>query len=504
MRRMSAWLIILCGFLTFACGTKTTVPSQQTECNPGDVQVCPTQCQSSGKKVCGSTGYFGLCNPPQETCNGKDDDCDNQIDEGLVNCGGNNNCQQNQTQQCVTPCSTVGIQQCVNGQWAPCSPPQEACDGIDNDCDAQIDEGIQVACNNTCGAGFQTCVGGAMSQCSAPSPTPENCDSVDNDCDGAIDEGDIPGQPLTSLCPLGDTTRKCINGQWITDPEVCDGIDNNCNGVIDDAPGGCNCTAGEEKTCGGNIGVCQAGVSKCVTGLWTECGGNGYIGATPEKCDGLDNDCNNLVDDLPTTNQLACGSVECGVGIKQCSGGQMVCVGGVDIVTDQYEPNPSCIQGKPVAILEELGVQTITANVTQANDVDWFKITASEKGGLFSGCDTSKPEYYRTTITLAPPSALDLDLCVFPANTNSCGSLPASGLCEDLPCEAGQGTCQADGTGIFSGNEGGVETFVHEWEGKCGGVTTDKMDYYVKVASYEGGDQCSTYTISAQLTSWQN
>ena len=47
----------------------------------------------------------------------------------------------------------------------PCVPTTEVCDGKDNDCDGQIDEG-GVCCT----------------------PTPEVCDGKDNDCDGQVDE----------------------------------------------------------------------------------------------------------------------------------------------------------------------------------------------------------------------------------------------------------------------------------------------------------------------------
>lgn len=51
-----------------------------------------------------------------------------------------------------------------------CVPTEEVCDGADNDCDSEIDEGVLNACG-TCG----------------PAPA-EICNGLDDNCDGSIDE----------------------------------------------------------------------------------------------------------------------------------------------------------------------------------------------------------------------------------------------------------------------------------------------------------------------------
>lgn len=104
--------------------------------------------------------------------------------------------------------------------------------------------------------------------------------------------------------------------------EVCDGLDNNCDGLVDNSP----VNAG--NPCGTtDVGECSLGTLTCQTGILICVGA---VGPSPEQCNGLDDDCNGMVDDAPTGAGGTCGTDvgECNLGLMQCIGGSIVCVGG--------------------------------------------------------------------------------------------------------------------------------------------------------------------------------
>jgi hypothetical protein len=187
----------------------------------------------------------------------------------------------------------------------PCQAcEEEACDGLDNDCDNLIDEG-RFECSNSCGEGWGFCIDGNIVDCSAPQPEEESCDYEDNDCDGEVDEGQR------------NDCDECGN----VDPDVCDGIDNDCDNSIDeDLSQACET-------------ICDIGVEFCIEGSWIGCTARSPV---EEACNGQDDDCDNLTDE-----SLECNCSEEDIGVlTPCSEAPLLC--GFGFKTCECEDPPEC------------------------------------------------------------------------------------------------------------------------------------------------------------------
>jgi hypothetical protein len=302
----------------------------------------PVSCGSDvGECVAGTQtcdgGALGPCvgavGPSPETCNGLDDDCNGTVDDGLVmNCGSS-----------VGACQP-GASTCDNGAWGPCvgavGATDEICNGADDNCDGQVDEGLTQSCGTdvgACVAGTQTCANGAWGACAGQvAPTNETCNGVDDDCDGDTDEGCQcqNGQTMacgtnTGACTTG--TQTCSSGAWGPcvggvgpTPEICNNVDDDCDGQTDE---------GLTQSCGTDQGACVAGTQTCSAGVWSACAGS--VGPTTETCNNIDDDCDGLKDELLTQQ---CGTTNvgaCEYGTQTCSNGAFgSCVGAINPVPE--------------------------------------------------------------------------------------------------------------------------------------------------------------------------
>ncbi len=245
-----------------------------------------------------------------EVCDDADNDCDGATDEGWD----------------------------FDGDSVPDCVSEERCDGVDNTVDGIVDEGFDAD-----GDGYTPescdCREDAVPTCGldcddahadAHPGAQETCDGIDNDCDGQIDEADAAGtsrwfedkdgdgygdassEVLACARPDGysPSSLDCDDQDPAVNPaaeEVCDGIDNDCDGR-DEGEDALDATTwypdADQDTFGdpaGAIQACDDPSSSEVTYvvIGSDCDDQHpetYPGAE-EQLDGADNDCDGVADE---------------------------------------------------------------------------------------------------------------------------------------------------------------------------------------------------------------
>ena len=336
-------------------GTCTCTPNEKRECYNGPTGTEGVGSCNKGEQVCGSDKKWGACQnetlPQAEVCNGKDDDCDGELDESYPEKGTScaDKTQKGECQKGTYICSAGKL--VCQSIVKPAS--KETCNnGKDDDCNGVIDDNPPCPCKtgqtrtcytgppgtdrySPCQRGKQTCSSGVWGKCAGEVvPQVEECNGKDDDCNGKIDEsfsdrGKTCKTGRKGECEAG--TYVCLKGSKIClannnpKPEVCDNKDNDCDGYVDEG----NPSGGKSCSVIGAKGECAKGITYCSTGRIT-C--RALYKATTEVCnDNKDNDCDGSIDENPPCQcklgqTRSCYTGPSGtVGVGTCSYGKQTC-----------------------------------------------------------------------------------------------------------------------------------------------------------------------------------
>ncbi|MEK7524550.1 MAG: MopE-related protein [Patescibacteria group bacterium] len=308
-------------------------------------------------------------------CNGLDDDCDGNVDDGC-------SCVNGATQNCGIDTGECnhGVQTCGLGRYSTecggtgfVGPRGEVANGKDDDCDGNTDDLIEGTLGQPCtgigrcGAGVweASAVAGhavcsSMPDGSRNQNVTETCNGADDDCDGDTDEekfeiidpqfsGYLEGTfrnptkaylnnrcVMTGVCagparlicdPNGSGLLICNTSAALRTPPIrvsgveeatqglCNGLDDDCDGDTDEL---CACTGGVQRACGIAVLPCTQGVQTCsARGEWGNCVG----GITPvaETCNDRDDNCDGDTDEGYGKGIECDGRGLCGIGVKECA-----------------------------------------------------------------------------------------------------------------------------------------------------------------------------------------
>lgn len=255
-----------------------------------------------------------------------------------------------------------GMQACEDGEWSACRgqpmPEPETCNGRDDDCNGEVDDLVEVCypdgqtgcakgsdghwtCAGACGTGTRTCRDGKLSECEgATVPAKDECTpngmvARNEDCDDLTDEGCDCRPGDTHACYSGSSntmdvgkckagTQTCLNGAFspcegevLDEPETCANpkVDDDCNGMVDDVP-----TVGNMCVVTTAQGPCRNGTLVCSATTGPSCVSTVTPGA--EVCNGMDDDCNGSTDE---TFNLRRDAQNCGMCGHRCDAGESCC-----------------------------------------------------------------------------------------------------------------------------------------------------------------------------------
>ena len=373
--------------------------------------------------------YPGLA----EACDGVDNDCDTDVDEGVttawyadVDGDGYGDPGSTPVAACTAPAYTSADATDCDDTTAQRRPGlAEACDGLDNDCDSDVDEGVQTAFYlDDDGDGFGNAFSMPQLACSAPSGdhvtdhsdcddertdvypgAVEVCDLADNDCDTQTDEGvttpfwpdtdgDGYGDGLASAVQactapqgmVGDDTD-CDDGAVTTYPgatELCDDADNDCDQVIDDGLQTSWYPDGDGDGFGATSGAvlsCPAVAGHVVSNSDCDDGDGLVFPGSPhlDRCDVVDTDCDGFLEEIvfPTTHATVQGALDA------AGPGERVCIDDTVPIGSYTIDESIVVEGVGTRTFSTLSVGSPALRITGGADVELVNLDITDSGDIF-------------------------------------------------------------------------------------------------------------------------
>ncbi len=428
----------------------------------------------------------------------------------------------------------------------------EICDGVDNDCDGQIDgasatdagtwyedgdgdgygspDSLTTDCAQPAGYVADSTDCDDADAGINPDATDDDCDGVDQNCDGVPDDGaggssawyldadgDGFGDPATEmiLCeePVGYITdgSDCDDSDADINPdalEVCDGVDQDCDGTVDDdaADAPLWYSDGDRDGYGTGEGFRSCLQPPDVSGIGGDCDDTdpAYNPGADETCDGtVDFNCDGSVgsDDRDADGVLACDDCNDGdaainpSATEVCDGADNDCDGTVDVnaadATDWYMDGDTDGYGDPATTIT--ACSALPGYVADGGDCDDSDDTIHP--GAAELCDSVDTDCDGLTDDPDSTDALtwyadvDADTYGDPAVSTTACSQPSGYSADDTDCDDSS-----------AGSYPGADEYCDGDDNDCNGTVDD--DYALDAPTWyddadgDGYGDASVYTVA--------
>jgi hypothetical protein len=322
-----------------ACVTDVQVGTTKTVTDTGDDVV-----DRDGDGFPATEGDCDDGNPDvypdhSELCDGLDNNCDGEVDEGVKTTGYEDNDEDTwgdelrPVEACELPEGVVALAgDCDDDNEAIYPGAEEICDELDNDCDTLVDEDVQQTYYLDVDEDTYGDPDGAFLACSLPAGAvendddcddtdetiypgaPEACDvAIDANCDGSLSYADDDSDGWAACEDCDDTRPDAYPGA----PEVCNSLDDDCDSLIDDDDPDVDLSTGTYTW----ADAATDSYGDPATGAWFCSPGSTRVSndddcddtdrlvspAGLEICNSIDDDCDTLIDDADPSVDTSTG-----------------------------------------------------------------------------------------------------------------------------------------------------------------------------------------------------